>query len=324
MNVRFCFLVFQLMWSTAWAGGLSFDGWGASFKPPKTAEVFWAASTHHLPNALWVYRVIPSKFSSAVVSNMMALGGWTMNQRTNIPGRPPSRDKDFLHFGGSNGAELGISSRVGAIEYVNERARASARGRAADVPKEDLTLHLAWEFLKEVEIDPGQFAKDTNGSFKVFRGREEQTRNGITEVISRDVYLIRQLDGVEFAGLGNYGGVRISFGDRGKIAEVLVLWPQLDRESSHRLASPKELCQWIKDGKSVIAPRQTTGEILGQAENLKRITIRSITPLYMGGNEMEPKQPGDSIHPFAALEVTVNLGHTNLPAVLNCPIIEND
>ena len=45
-------------------------------------EVFWnVPSSNSWPSMVWVYRIVPQNFSSAVVSNLMALGPFTMAER---------------------------------------------------------------------------------------------------------------------------------------------------------------------------------------------------------------------------------------------------
>jgi len=44
--------------------------------------VHWNAPKHPWPKTLWVYHMVPTKFSPTVISNLMALGSFTEKDRT--------------------------------------------------------------------------------------------------------------------------------------------------------------------------------------------------------------------------------------------------
>lgn len=302
------------------ASGLALGDLGQPFSLPKGIPVEWKAATNALPPKVAIYKTIPHPFSPAVVGSVMALGGWTMQQRTNVPGRARvAGDKDLLHFENADGiGYLSIYPPSGIITYLNEKARTSGTGYPKGVPDEEETLRLGREFLKKLEISERDLVKKANGALHVYRGRQTQGRHGVEEVISRDVYFIRQVDGIPFNGIGSYGGVELSLGDNGKVAELRVVWPGLKPMELLPVATAKEIMDSLKNGRAVIAAGETTDVILGTMKELTKITVNKVIPVYSGSSMHEPKE---IIHPFASLEITAHFAKTNYTAVLNCPLV---
>ncbi|HEY0551381.1 MAG TPA: hypothetical protein VGF13_17385 [Verrucomicrobiae bacterium] len=61
---------------------------GAPLSPGKNVAVEWKVPTNELPAKVTIYQVTPQSFSPAVISNVVALGGWTMPQRVQPSWRP--------------------------------------------------------------------------------------------------------------------------------------------------------------------------------------------------------------------------------------------
>jgi len=156
---------------------------------------------------------------------------------------------------------------------------------------------------------------------RFFRGRATRGQHGIEQVISRDIYFVRQVDGIRFNGIGSFGGIQISFGNEGQIADLRVIWPSLKSIKSVRVSNPKELIDSVKNGRSVITPSEATTQILRGTENPVRITIEEATPTYFGTN-VKDEEPNKLIQPYASLTATIHFPQTNYTVLLNCPLIE--
>lgn len=299
--------------------GLSLSDWGLPFKPPARCEVRWEASTNHLPKSVWVYKVVPAEFSSAMISNVMALGGYLPNNRTNIEGRPFS--KHIFHFRATDGVGyLTYAPRYGVIDYLNETARAKITDHPEGVPSDSEATALALKFLTKLDVHRSQFSTQVGSAdLQMYKGIRERGRLGKKEAISRDVYFIRRVDGIDFAGIGNYGGLHLAFGDRGKIAELQLLWPNLQRHKEYQTATSIHITERLRQGYAVIASGPNAYAVSRSTDQIKVLTVRKITPYYMGTSIME--EPKEFVHPFAELEVVVTVGDTNFAAVLNCPIL---
>jgi len=317
---RLCSAILLQVFSVAFsAAGLSLEDWGTLFKPNTACEVRWEASTNQLPKTVWVYKIVPSQFPPAVISNVMALGGYSLSNRTNIEGRPFS--KDIFHFRSPDGVGyLTYAPKYGVIDYLDDTARAKMMEYAESVPGDSEATRLALNWVEKLGLNRSQLSTQPGSSeLRTYKGIRERGRAGKKEPISRDVYFIRQVDGIDLAGIGNYGGVHIAFGDRGKVAELQLLWPNLERHKEHLVASASRVGEWIKQGRAVITG-PNTATVLASAPQLKSLTVKKITPLYLGTSIMD--EPKEFVHPFAELEVIANLGHTNLPVILNCPVAD--
>ena len=307
-------------WTVIAANQVALHELGQRFALPKSAVVEWKAPIH-LPSKVTIYRAEPNRFSPAVVSNAMALGHWSLQHRTNVPGRPRNPDKDFLYFQNADGVGyLTVYPRHGLIDYLDEQARTPMGARAQNVPNEKGVVRLGREFLKRLEIDERDLAKKPDGNLRTYGGQRIRGQRGVEQVISRDVYFVRQADGIPFNGIGNYGGVSLTFGDQGKVAELLLVWPALKPIQSLPVAAPADFIKHVKQGNAVIVPGETTELFTSSVQKIVKITVNDITPFYLGSGTHEPKE---IIAPFALLEITAHLPKTNFTATLGCPLVRD-
>src|SRR3954462_2958960 len=104
---------------------------GQPFVPPTNVIITWRASAGTLSRTVVVYKTEPNEFSPRVMSNLLALGGWSIQQRTHVPGRAAvPQDKDILHFGREGEPkQLSIYPPEGFIEYRDAQARAAMGSR---------------------------------------------------------------------------------------------------------------------------------------------------------------------------------------------------
>src|SRR5438045_316952 len=78
-----------------------------------------------------------------------------------------------------------------------------------------------------------------------------------------------------------------TFGDRGNLAELQVIWPTLERYKEFQTAAPREIAEWIKQGKTVVAAGPNSAFLAASQREISRLTIRSIKPLYLCAGIME-------------------------------------
>ena len=305
-------------WTALAANQVALHELGERFAPPKDAVIEWKA-TVRLPSKVTIYKTESNRFSPAVVSNVMALGHWFMQQRSDVPGRPRNPDKDFLHFQNEDGVGyLTVYPRHGLIDYLNEQARTAMGARTQNMPDEKEIVRLGRDFLKRLEIDERDLAKKADGNLRTYGGQRVRGQRGIEQIISRDVYFVRQADGIPFNGIGNYGGVSLTFGDHGKVAELLLVWPALKPIQSLPVALPTDFINYVKQGTAVIVPGETAAFVTSDVQKIIKITVNDIAPFYLGGGTHDPKK---IIAPFAVLEITAHMPKTNFAATLCCPLV---
>ncbi|MGA9450974.1 MAG: hypothetical protein WBW41_06480 [Verrucomicrobiia bacterium] len=294
-------------------------------------EIIWAAPTNQPHAALWIYKVITQTFSNLAISNLMAMGKFTMSDEQNGHKKISTTNEDTLFFfDKKRGCNLTIVPSQGRIEYWDNYAPANHWDRTnhlweqvAGLPDETKVKKLGLKFLKQFGIQPADLAQNAKNHLITFG--EKQTRGYFDrrrgkyiddEVTARGIFFDRRIDGVNFAGIGVGGGCEIVYGNHAKIADFKLVWRNLQPYEHHQVASPDEIMQQIREGKAVI----THKNLVNPAE-IKKLTITDCSSLYKGANGEETQ---DFVYPFAQIEAVADLGYTNVAVQLYCPILSND
>ena len=290
--------------------------------PAENVEIIWEAPTNRWPTNLWVYKVIPQQFSTAAVSNLMALGGFREKDRTHIEGKRPFKDKRLLYFANKERTRhLGIFHPMGWLYYRDDKARNYGRELTKNVPDEARTLELALDWLNKLGVDRSELVTK-EGSSELLAYRDVRNRGWydkdkgeqVKEVSSRGISFVRCIDGISLTGLGTDGGFSISFVGSGKVAALELLWRNHKRHKLYRVVSPAELIKRIQQGEAKVVPTvriNTTGA--------KKLNIAKVSPYYLG-EDGETAQ--NLVYPFAAVEGTLE-GEDGVKRhiALKCPIL---
>jgi hypothetical protein len=182
---------------------------GASAKeaPAETnkVEILWQVPANHLPQMVWIYKASPHTFAPPVVSNLMALAGFTMADKTNVENALPFKDESMLYFfDKKTGKELGIYPPLGWIYYRNPSAEAKKHELAAGVPDDAETIKLGMKYLQMLGIDRSQIATKGNSSdFQAIRTVEtggwidKEHGTKFEQTYKRGVSFIRRMDGID-------------------------------------------------------------------------------------------------------------------------------
>ncbi len=301
----------------------SSEGQGVKGRPfvLKDYEITWLAPTNHLPTKVWIYKVVPAKFSESQISNLLGICQFKAVDRKRVPLDYPVKDKHLLHFEDKDETRyLDIAPTLGFIQYYDSTAKALGREPVEKVPSEEQSLDLTLKILSKLGIPADQFATKPNSKeLKVLRTRGE--RGGIDKktgtelsriVDSRGVILIRQVDGISFTGLGTSGGVRSVFGNHGKIAELQINWRNLQQDRSCTMPTAGEFLKQIKQGSTMLAPQSQI-----EVEQIQKLAITKVTLSYLGALGDEPQ---DMIYPFASLDAAIQVQETNTVIQLNSPL----
>ncbi|MEI9960301.1 MAG: hypothetical protein WDM76_03970 [Limisphaerales bacterium] len=299
------------------------SGMAGAAQPPSDTnqvQIIWAA-TNHWPSTVWVYKVVPQNFAPAVVSNLMAFGGFTMANRTNIEGRPPFKDQQLLFLSNQERTRYaGVFPPVGLMYYNDLKAQASGRQIATNVPSQEEVIQLGLENLQKLGIDRDQLAIKEN-SAELRTARNEQSSSWLDKIrgtnfeqtTSRGIFFIRRINGIDFDGI-THGGVKIEFGNYGKVARLKVNWKGLEPYKLHNTLTAGQMVEAIHKGKaSWWSPSPDPRQI-------KKITVTKATPLYRG--ILEEDEESKFLEPYVQLDTIVDYGQTNIAASLECPIIE--
>ncbi|MGI8964711.1 MAG: hypothetical protein ACR2H1_01340 [Limisphaerales bacterium] len=284
---------------------------GEPFKN-KNLEIVWEA-TNQLPKTLNVYKVLPSKFSSEVISNVIAMCEFknpTQAEHALLP---------VLEGKNASFESLSISPERGEISYFNSKVIALPRQPVEGVPSVEETLKLSLKILGQLDIDKSQIARKPGNNEFLF-WRDERVLGGrvegkyIKRETARGIYLIRAVDGIRFNGIGFFGGLYVNFGNNARIAQIDFVWRNLELKRQSPVADKKQIMQWIKDGKAALVPGE---DISFNPASIKKLAITKIIPFYFGKNGMEVQ---NMVYPAAEIIAKIN-DTTNLVS-LTCPIVK--
>jgi hypothetical protein len=284
---------------------------GAPYHPPDI-EIAWNAPTNDLPADLWVYRVIPQTLSPAVISNAMAVGSFMTADAIKSPFPIPIQDTHLLCFRTSRGGSrsLYIAPSLGWMKY--EKAT-DYKELGKEVPSDEAVGNLAMNVLFQLGADRSQVV-ERKSRWAASHGDTDSTGTKLTETIySRGATLDRRVDGIPMPG----EGLLVNFGNYAEVKSFNFSWRNLQPYEAHRVATPQQIGQWIKQGRAFWLASGSEREDFSQA---RKLTTTKITLFYRGNNEMEPQR---LVYPYARLEVTADLGKTNATLYLQCPIISD-
>lgn len=281
---------------------------GIPFPPPKVGIV-WKAPTNNLPDALWIYKVIPRDFSMAVISNALAMSSLQIRNIIN------PRDTNMIRF--QNKPNIWQSTRVltiipssGQVQFNNMR---SSEKIPEDVPDKQKAIKLALHYLFLLGVDRSEVMTPPYVHSDMERRLNYKTGHLLWKGIFQcSVNCDRRIDGLRAIG-GNFS---IVFGSHAAIKSFDLAWPALLPFECHSVADKEEIINYIKSGQAVLPVVEFNFARLDKA---RRLTITKITPYYF----YEPSEDG-LIHPFAQLGVSANLGKTNFEFQLRCPILSTN
>lgn len=322
MKNLFLFL-FWMIGTTGFSQSLPFSNQGAVLQRTNL-DVRWKAPKHPWPKTLWTYQIVPTKFSPAVVSNLVNLGGFT------------EKDRWYLTSNGVSysaaGRSLRISYAEGEIDFGRESRKYSPTSLAIDVPKTNQLFQLATNFLPKLGINYSEIPKTKKGQLQINCSEPSHTEyfvgdRIITNVAFRCASFDRLIDGVECDSI--VGSCTLYFGEHSQLSGVRLFWRNVERDKLYSAATPDQIVRWIREGKAVLPREFYVG--MGNTmpidwSTVKKATIKKAKAYYwgeffLGEREHRPIFPSPVV-PLAALEATVDTGATNIDVRIICPIVD--
>lgn len=326
MSFRLILLCVGLGSTTSGVAQLSLESFGEPLEG-QNVEVVWKVSPEEVPASLKTFTVLPSSFSSQVISNVIGLCAFKNAEKIWMIFNETATGKAAQYQEPYPGKPvLGKSLRIvpanGYINYFNPTASSLPGVPTDGVPSRERALQLATNLLPKLGIKESEIAHKPNSQELLYfvtekrNGRfDKQQKKAVEEVAARGVILFRQVDGVSFSGPSDSGGVRVEFGNNEQIKELVVTWRSLKPEKEEAIASKDEIVQAIKLGQAVIK----LPDGLGNMAKLKSVTITGLKPYYFGESGTEPQAV---VFPYAMLTASADTGITNFPVSLNCPILK--
>jgi hypothetical protein len=305
---------------SASASRLDIDKLGEPFYSANL-KVVWKA-TNNPPAAVRVFKVVPGEFSTAVISNILALGGFTERDALKAPRNTRAFSKE------NEQRTLSIAPKFGVVIYSDGKAEAAIHPRepVEGLPDDAEAVRLASAILPKLELSGSDFMPKADGTgpnlnVAATRSRgygDKATGKLIHEDVARSVSLARQLDTFEIVG-GGQQGVRVTFGNHARISSLELNWSRVKLVGSYPFASPKQIVEWIRQGRARVASLETTGARWIDVKDIKQLAVLEISPRYFAGHRDEPL---DTWYPYALLKAEAELSRDDKEIVwLSCPII---
>lgn len=317
MTVKGSVVALALLASTLCCPADSFrlDGLqGMAYRPGTNIEVVWAA-TNMLPAALWIYKVAPQEFSTAIVSNLMSICDFHWKNLNKITDSDVADQKLICLTDRKQRWTrcLEIAPTLGWIEY-NADSDPTAFSNSA--PSKAEVEKVANNVLFELGIDRSLVCEKHNG-YETVRGKLSPDGHRLsTNVISRGISFSRKIDGIESQNVACFMLVVES---NGRIKRLLLNWRHLLPYEPRILATANEIIDSIKAGRAILPPQ--SGDLSGIDEAV-RLTITDIMLRYY---DTKGSKPLDFSYPFAAVKVLASIERTNTVSFcLECPILSTN
>lgn len=304
------FIVFSI---SSLAGTFRLEG--NAFKPATNCPIVWNA-TNAFPSGLWVYKVMPEAFSSAVVSNAMRLGEFK-NQDLSKTGQPLLNDKHLIYFLNKN--EYGkprylfIAPTIGAMEYSSQKDYTAP---VENVPSSEAAEKLARDILFQFGIDRSLLGERVKSGYDETTTKIDRQGNmlGEPQVIVRGISFERRINGIPLSEAWCF---LIHFGSNGRIEDFKLRWRNLLPYKSNPTFTPSEIVELIKTGQSIFPPQAGGGDF--DISKATKLTVEKITPRYFNG---AGKEWLDFIYPYADLDMSAEIGAEKAIFYLTCPLVK--
>lgn len=287
--------------------------------PPKMYDIAWACDFTNLPARLTVYEVVPKRFSTSVISNLVALADFG-NPGAALRAVAPAAEGQTARYEERDRRKfLLLDPANGGVFLHNPGAIANARPEAQGVPEANQLLPLGLEILAELGVERVELATERGTDrprmtvgVRVRGGRDKATGQRVEIALGRDVKFARRLNGIDCVGVGVAGAVWMEFGNHAKLATLEMAWRDLKPCKEVKAAGKTEFERRIRDGKAVsdLEP--------DDAETIKRFVIKNITPVYLEKSRREPQK---RVWPYAILSAVAESGSTQVEAEICVPIV---
>jgi len=286
---------------------------GKPFSSPNLV-VQWKVETNVFPRTVSVYRILPTKFSPVVISNLLSIAKLTANDQT-------KSDTGVENFVSTDKTRsLQINSILGTIDYADDSVvQGGMTNVSIGVPSENELLGLTVDLLPELGLKLSDIKKKGNRIEPEFSFYEPELTmfylNSVlvTNIPQRSVFFRRALDSGSFLGNDGGGNCWIYFGSHKAVSKIALKWPDIERYKSFPTADLKTIANWIRGGKARhgLIP-MNVGEI--DWKRLQSMTVTKAEICYLTSQNY--------IYPIVSFWTTVDTGHGPVDVEIDCPIID--
>ena len=312
------FIVLQTICVGAFCQNPRWTQFGTRIPAVTNLYVCWNTPTHYgvgsnVPTNMWhstfgIYQLEGQRFPSQTISNVMMMGSFSDADKI-------EQTDDEIAFK-KDGRSLNVSFSTASIDYETPERRYSPTNLSQDVPNVEEIPGLVTNFLKTVGINPTELLPGTNGA-PAFDFSEPYTwfyvgSQTITNIPFRAVVLRRGVEGAQVIGAS--GHCRIEYGEHGKIVQIQMSWPSLERLKTVPTLGIPAIMQAFRQGKVIQGFLPTGLEDIDWFK-VKSVTVNQAWPCYFAGTTR-------TLFPFLAMWATVETDHGSADIELDCPIVD--
>jgi hypothetical protein len=279
---------------------------GTPMPPQPNLNVRWQCLTNEVPPVVWVYRVLPNRFSRQVLSNLASLCSAEGNKEENTNG---------VTWQSAEGSrKLSVSFASGAIRYETAERIYGPTNLSVGVPTMNQMPELATNVLVKLGI-PLSDVTDYRGASK-FHLSEQETLYfvGNTTVTNTRYRAFSFVRSVEEISISNGDGGGIHFGEHGMVSEMSISWHHLERIKSFPTYSAETVVRLLREGRAFqgLVPGNVSGLYW---PSVKAVTITRAKPWYCSGKS-------DLLYPFLALTATIETDEGKFSMEIDSPMID--
>lgn len=279
-------------------------------------EVVWEAPTNQIPVSVKLLKVVPTKFSSNTVSNLLQMAGLTQKDKKRLTRDGVLGEKDVLTYANKEDTRhVDIIPSQGTIGLTKDSPFAKIpKEMPIGVPDDKQALNLALDILKKIGISQSELATDSNGkphltfSEGSVLHKDKSSGQVVTNVVDRAIMLSRQIDGIPFWGTA---GISMKFGNEGKLAHLEATWRTVKPDKDCPVPDAANFINLIKSGRVLIRSEQANAAY-------KKLTITKASLYYWENSGSEPQS---YLYPFAVLEAKTDLQGENSEVQLFIPFV---
>jgi hypothetical protein len=284
-------------------------------------QIEWKAPTNALPSTVAIFKVMPTSFSPAVISNIVGLTSFTSSNRILSFDSEEKIPEGTLAFQSEDEkSSLGIVPPFGwIILYAPDQYY--PKFDFEGVPDEARAYELGTNILRQLELPPGEIQTREDHQPHATFAAGTLTHQRVSHRGMMRVEFGRRLDNIDCF----IRRLEIEFGAHERVTRLELTWPGVQAEKRYPTATADQMMAWIKEGRarmqSLSGPMDAR---VIEAKEIKRLTIKGINLYYSDvtyRSEDGEEKVTDRFYPYAILDTEAQLGPGDTESVpLFCPV----
>jgi hypothetical protein len=284
-------------------------------------QVEWKAPTNALPSTVAIFKVMPTSFSPAVISNVVGLTSFTSSNRIRSFDSEEKIPEGTLVFQSQDEkSSLGIVPPFGWI-FLYAPDQYYPKFDFEGVPDEARAYELGTNILRQLELPPGEVQLREDHQPRVTFAAGTLTHQRVSHRDMMRVEFGRRLDNIDCF----IRRLEIEFGAHERVARLELYWPKVQAEKRYPTATGDQIIKWIKEGRSRAQDLEGPMEArVVEPKEIKRLTVTGINLYYsdvISRSEFGEEKTVDRLYPYAILGAEAEFGPGDTETItLFCPM----